>query len=241
MQKIVVLSDVHAPFHDPAAIELAIKFARDLKPFELVIHEWCDWYSLSKFDKNPDRKENLQSDLDETIKLLTMLRKNFKKIPIIMLSSNHDARLKRYLQTNAPGLNSLRDLTVPAQLHLNDLDIDYKTHYFFRKVVMFKHGDYIRQHSAYTARMELDKEGVSGCSGHSHRGGIHYRSDRVSNSVWVENGCLCSLSPEWIKNPANWHQGVSVFTFKEGKKHFFPAWAQIINGEILFGEKLYKI
>ena len=240
MQRVIVLSDVHAPFHDPKALELAIKFARDLKPFELIIHEWQDWYSISKFSKDPGRVENLQDDLDITIKLLEGLRRSFPDTKITMLASNHDARLKRYLWTDARGLNSLRDLTVQAQLHLDELEIDYSSYRFFRKVVLFKHGDYIRQQSAYTARAELSKEGVSGCSGHTHRLGVHWHSDRISTSVWVENGCLCSLSPEWVKGPVDWQHGLGVFTFKDGKKHFHPGYAQIINGEILWGDKLYK-
>lgn len=241
MQKIITITDVHAPFHDEKALELAIKFARDLKPLELIIHEFCDWYSISKFNKDPDRCENLQDDLDVTISLLEKLRKNFPSIPITMLSSNHDKRLKRYLWTDARGLNSLRDLTVPAQLHLDELKIHYAEYKFFRKTVLFKHGDIIRQYSAYTARAELDKEGISGCSGHTHRLGIHHRSDRTGNTVWVENGCLCKLTPEWVKGPANWQQGLGVFTFKDNKKHFFPSYAQIINNEILWGDKLYKL
>lgn len=241
MQRIITMSDVHAPFHDPKALELAIKFAKDLKPIELIIHEWCDWYSISKFLRDPDRKKNLQDDLDTTVKLLTHLRQAFPKIPITMLTCNHDARLSKYLKSNARELHSLRCLTVPEQLKLAQLEISYKPHVFFRKTVFFKHGDYVRQESAYTAKQELLKEGVSGCSGHTHRLGVYWRSDRVSNAVWVENGCLCSLTPTWVKGPVNWQLGVGVFTFKDSKKHFHPGYAQIINGEILFGDKLYKL
>ncbi len=241
MERIISMSDWHVPFHDEKASELAIKFARDLNPIELIIHEVLDWYSISNFSKDPDRAENLQDDLDIAIQLLEKLRKHFPKIPITMVSSNHDKRLKRYLWTDAKGLNSLRDLTVPAQLHLNNLNIIYKEYVFFRKIVLWKHGDVIRQHSAYTARAELDKEGISGCSGHTHRLGIHHRSDRTGDTVWVENGCLCSLSPEWVKGPVNWQHGLGVFTFKDSKKHFHPGYVQIINGEILYGDKLYKL
>ncbi len=241
MEKIITMTDWHCPFHDEQAIELAIKFARDLKPIELVVHETCDWYSISKFNKDPNRRENLQDDLDITVKLLTKLRKHFPKIPITMLSSNHDARLKKYLWSDAPGLSSLRSLTVPGQLKLDTNEIGYKAYYFFRKVVLFKHGDYMRQHSAYTARAELSKEGVSGCSGHTHRLGVYWHSDRINKSVWVENGCLCKLTPEWIKGPVNWQQGLGIFTFKDGKKHFYPGYVQIINNEILYGDKLYKL
>lgn len=241
MQRIISMTDWHCPFHDLEAIELAIKFARDLKPIQLIIHETNDWYSISKFNKDPNRKETLQDDLDVTVGLLKYLRSNFKKIPIIMLKSNHDARLKKYLSSDAKGLSSLRCLTITEQLKLNELEIAYKAYEFFRKTVLWKHGDYIRAESAYTAKQELLKEGVSGCSGHTHRLGVHWRSDRINNAVWVENGCLCSLAPEWVKGPVNWQTGVGVFTFKDGKKHFHPGYAQIINGEILFGDKLYRI
>ena len=77
-------------------------------------------------------------------------------------------------------------------------------------------------------------------SGHTHRLGMHFKRNRGGNYVWVESGCLCNLDPEWIDGTADWQHGVGVFTFKRGGRHFFPSYAQIINGEILWGNKLYS-
>jgi hypothetical protein len=145
-----------------------------------------------------------------------------------------------YLWSHAQVLSSLRSLRVEHLFNLEKLKIQYYDDIVFRNTVLFKHGSIIRKHSGYTARGELEKEGMSGMSGHTHRLEMHFKRNRGGNYVWVESGCLCNLDPEWIDGTADWQHGVGVFTFKRGGRHFFPSYAQIINGEILWGNKLYS-
>jgi hypothetical protein len=232
---IVNLSDAHIPYHDPVAMNIAIDFVRYLKPFRVVIHEWLDWYSLSKFDKDPKRKIRLQDDIDIAIGWLEKLRSAIPDAKIVMIGSNHEDRLRKYLWSKAEELSGLRCLELPALLHLKEMDITHQDDYTFRGV-LFKHGSVIRKHSGYTARAELEKEGVSGCSGHTHRMSQHYKTLRGGSYVWMETGCLCDPEQaEYIDGTADWQRGLGGFIFKKGSKHFYPFLCPIIDGEILWG------
>ena len=189
--------DWHIPYHDPVVIEVAFKLLKVLKPSVIVIDEVIDWYSLSRFDKDPERILDLQKNLDTTVAYLTRLRKLFPKTRIIMVESNHDKRLKKYLWTNASALSVLRCLDFNDLMGLNKLKIEYKKFFIYKKV-LFKHGSIVRQHSGYTARAEMMKEGTSGSSGHTHCLGSHYKTLRGGKYVWVEGVVYVILSKQSI-------------------------------------------
>lgn len=230
------LSDWHVPFHDPAALNVAFQFVKLLKPLFIVIDEVLDWYQLSRFDKEPRRVLEFDADLEQARDSLADLRRAAPESTIVMVRSNHDQRLERYKRLH-PELSSLDALTLPNLLALRKHKIRYADDFQFRNV-LFKHGSIIRKHSGYTARAELEREGCSGVSGHSHRLGIHFVSLRGGKYCWIEGGCLCKTDKvEYIDGTANWQQGVTLYSFKSGSSHFHPAIYPIIENQIIFGEK----
>ena len=94
--KIVSLTDWHVPYHDEKAIDVALAFCKLIKPDVIIIHEIHDFYAVSRFDKDPTRISGLQSEIDEVTKYFWALRKLCPKSRIILLESNHLARLKKY-------------------------------------------------------------------------------------------------------------------------------------------------
>lgn len=210
---IVSLTDWHVPFHDHNAVVAALRFVESVQPNIIILHELHDFYSLSKFDKNPDRINSLQYELDEVTHILEDLRHRCSNSRIILLKSNHLDRLKRYLWTQAPALNSLRALEIPALLGLGRLDIEYME-YFIYGGYIFKHGDLVSRDAGMTARREMQIEGMSGISGHTHRLASMYHRDRSGTRCWIESGCLCDLNPEYMEGRlANWQHGLSIVSF----------------------------
>jgi len=235
---VVALHDWHVPYHDKSALNCAFTFCEHTKPKIIVVHECHDFYSLSRFSKDPARKSDLQYEIDLTSELLTDLRNRCPGSKIVMLKANHTDRLQRYLWNEAPALSSLRSLRIEEVLDLGKLDIEYKPHLVYRQF-MFKHGNVVRQDSGYTAKAELLREGMSGASGHTHRLGSHYRTVRGGKYVWVEGGCLCDLEPEYLDdNVANWQHGVSVVNFEKEGGQFIAQPIPIIDGKMLWGNEL---
>jgi hypothetical protein len=237
--KVVSLTDFHVPYEDPKVIQLMIDWCKSEQPEIIVMHELHDFYELSRFDKNPEREANLQEEIDKVNEYMAKFRNACPNARMILLNSNHLDRLRKFLWREAPALNSLRALNLKGLLELDKYKIEFKEHFMF-KGVLFKHGDLVRKFSAYTAKGEFEKENVSGASGHTHRLGIYFHTVRGGAHVWVECGCGCKLTPEYIKGIPNWQNGFGLFCFEAKGRHFYPTVVPIINHKIFWGSKTFK-
>lgn len=237
--KVVSLTDWHVPFEDKVVVEIELQFCKHEQPTIIILHELHDFYEVSRFDKDPSRKDSLQDEIDQVNGYLARLREYCPKARIILLKSNHTDRLKKYLWRQAPGLSSLRALSLKKLLELDKFNIEFKEA-FTMKSVLFKHGDIIRKFSSYTARGEFDKEGMSGASGHTHRLGVYFTRLRGGSYVWVESGCGCKLNAEYIDGIANWQNGFSIIAFDKKGRHFYPTVVPIIDHRADWGNITFK-
>jgi len=236
----VVLQDTHNPFQDQRVLHEVELFLAELQP-QLVLYpgDMGDFYGLSKFDKNPNRANNLQSDLNSTANLFKRHRDILPNARMIFEEGNHEDRLRRHLWSKDSALSSLDCMTVASLYKLKDSEVEhveYEEGVLINGVFMVTHGDLIRAHSAYTAKGMSDKHGGSGIHGHSHRLGSYYKRNRFGIYGWWENGCLCNLDPDWITNP-NWQQGFSVIHFT--KDRFWIEQCQVISRRFMYAGKVY--
>lgn len=208
----VVLSDVHIPFQDKTACDLALKFIRRVRPDAVhLLGDICDFWSVSRFDKDPLRRLTLQEELDDTRKFLADVRAAARDAKIIYSEGNHEFRLRRFLGSEAKALADLRSLRLENLLDLDKLSIEYVNQDNPYRVgyLLFTHGQVVRKWSGATARAHLEKYGHCTIVGHSHRLGAFYHRDLCDTYGCWENGCLCDLNPEYVSSP-DWHHGWSV-------------------------------
>jgi predicted phosphodiesterase len=211
-------SDAHVPYHDPYALELAVRIIAVLQPDRIILNgDAVDFYEVSDFDKNPDRlhEGGLQREIDGLGEFLAeVLRAKPTATAVDFLPGNHEDRLRRHLWRH-PQLFGLKVLELPNLLELPRYGVTYYPDEILlangRLVV--KHGTLVRKAGGMSALAELEAEkyDVSTLTGHTHRIGsttVRKRSGIVGG--W-EGGCLCDLNPEYIKNP-NWQQCLSVIT-----------------------------
>lgn len=243
-RSVVALGDLHIPYEDSDAIKLAFKFISDYKPSKIVLGgDIIDFYSISHFQRNPNRVDNLQSEIDKTVLYLTRLRKIAPQAEIIYMRGNHEDRLRKFLWAT-PELSSLRSMHVEELLHLQDLDIKYTDELIHQdKDIIYSHKGIVRAHSAYTAKALLDKVGSTNVVHfHTHRSGVHRKSDAAGIHTAMESGCLCKLDPEYVKNNdviANWQQG---FTYIEYiNKVPFLNHIHIEDKKLVFGKTRYEL
>jgi hypothetical protein len=230
--------DAHVPHHDPTCISLLCEFLKDVKPHIVVLHEICDWYQLSKFDKDPIRRLQLQSDLDQSKDVLSDIRRACPRAAIKLLESNHDDRLQKFIRAHAAEFSSLRSLHIDDMLGLSKLRIDYQPDYTYNGV-LFQHGSIVRKHSAVSAKAEFEKQGMSGCTGHTHRLGVYYKRTRAGIYSWVESGCMCRLDPEYIKGVPDWQQGWVVYRFINNGEYYHHDLVEVIKGQVSWGNDVY--
>ncbi len=241
-EKSIFLSDMHIPFENEGALGVVKNFIKTFKPKKIfLLGDLCDFYSVSSFDKDPERINKLQNDLDEGHALLAQIRKGSPKSDIIYLEGNHEHRLQRYLWKH-PEIASLKALMVENLLELKKLNIKYKDQFSSVKYHQFliEHGEIVRQQSAYTTRAMLDKRSLSGISGHTHRMGSHYLTNMSGNYAWFENGCLCKLDPEYVVGQPNWMHGFSIGYFKKESNRFSVKQIPIIKGKACYAGQEFK-
>lgn len=225
-QRIIVLSDVHLPFHAPNAVELAIQVIKVWQPDRVIFNgDIMDFYAVSTHDKNPERLKNggLQTELEQWYELADKVRSAAPAdCQIDFLPGNHEDRLRRYLWRDST-LHGLQALELPSLLKLGRFGIAFHEHEINLAggALVVKHGSYVRRYSGMSAKAELEAErySVSGISGHVHRLGHTQVRTRRGIVGWWEGGCLCDLNPEYVRNP-DWHHGVTLVWAKADGEAF---------------------
>ena len=244
VEKAVVLSDFHIPFHDETCLSLSLDLCSRLKPENLfLLGDIIDFYGLSDFLRDPSRLGDLQDELDQVGKILGNFRKAVgRKCRIIYLEGNHDYRLVKYLWKH-PEIASLEDLKLSSLLKLDDLFIEHRGYHdpLRWRGLQVEHGDRISGYSCYTARQMLDARGLSGISGHSHRMGLYYRRQEAGVQCWAENGCLCSLKVEYSISP-NWQHGFSILhSIGERGDRFHIEQVPVLGGKIYREGQVFEV
>lgn len=234
----VFIPDLHPPFHDEEACAVAAAFLRFYRPHRLwFLGDAVDFYALSRFDRDPARSLQLQHELDTAHDLLAFLRGAAPQASATLIKGNHEDRLRRYLWTKAAELSGLRGLDVASLLGLDALDIAYAESGQARVAdFVIKHGTLVRARSGYTATGELDKCGLSGVSGHTHRlAGPIYRRTLAGSVCWAEAGCLCDLNPEYLEGSvADWQHGLAYGELERDGNRFTVHVLPIVNGRVIF-------
>jgi predicted phosphodiesterase len=91
-QRVLVLPDIHAPYHHAQMLADAIHANRDAD-LCVVMGDVSDSYALSRFDKT--HRAPVEEEIRQVELILTTLSETFPAVKIIR--GNHDARLERQL------------------------------------------------------------------------------------------------------------------------------------------------
>lgn len=244
-KKAIVLSDEHIPFEDKKANQLVFKFIQDVKPDYIdLLGDMIDFWQISKFLITPQRKLDLQKDIDKGKEYLKQLREISPASEITLHYGNHLDRLRKFIWAKAKEIHDLRSLDLDFMLGTADLKIKTIKEaegYIRRGYLCMTHGTIISQDSAMTARRNLKKYGLSVICGHTHRLGSTYKTDlRGVVGAW-ENGCLCDIKliRQWGRELADWQTGFSIIFFTDHR--FQVQQIPIINNKMIFGEKEYSL
>jgi predicted phosphodiesterase len=230
VDRIMITSDYHIPFLDEDSYELMKYKAREYQPDKFIINgDFLDFYTISKYDQNPERKHTIQDERIEAQKRLMELRKTLPNSEIIYIEGNHETRLQKYLWQHKE-LYSLPELKLSNFLGLKDLNIKYigadndywkqtSGHHIIGDMVI-SHGDNrtngfsTSQYSGYSAKNSMYKLNKSVAMGHTHRLALIYHSTPYTDLVGIEGGCLCQDN-----ETANWQKGFVTFEADKNKTY----------------------
>lgn len=208
-EKVIILSDIHIPYEDKVALEIAISYMKDNEPDHIVLNgDIADMYTVSSYDKYTRNRPSIQDEINAVVSFFQRLRDLFPEAKISFLIGNHEIRLQKYIQKNADALVELDALSLPKLFKLEELSIDYYPADRPLEIgkLLITHGELCRKGAGSTARGHRDKYNSSVAVGHIHRGSVGYQRVREGQQIMIENPCLCKMDVEY-GNFFDWLQG----------------------------------
>ena len=122
---ILLLSDIHVPYHNIEALTLALKYGMEHQVNTIILNgDLIDFYAISRFEKDP-RKRDLAHEVNTCREFLTTLRKLFPTQEIYFKCGNHDVRFEHYIMRQAPDLLGLGEYNLQTLLQLEQHRITF--------------------------------------------------------------------------------------------------------------------
>jgi predicted phosphodiesterase len=242
-RKAFLLFDPHIPYHNQQALDIALTYAREWDPDELILAgDFVDFKDVSHWKQDPDRMD-FKDEIDLVRMFLTHIRSTFPHKKIVYIEGNHEHRLTRYLWTKAPELCRLPELAVDSLLDLSKLDIEYVSNvarmnsglepYQLGKLyVLHGHEVYMTGNVVNMARNMYLKTHVNTIFGHHHQSQQHIfkKLDNTHEGSWMV-GCTCKLSESYMPMN-NWIGGFATVKYFTNTGLFKVRNKIIIGGDV---------
>lgn len=208
----LILSDIHIPYHDADALEVALEWGIARKPTLILLNgDLVDHYALSRWETDPKQRD-FPGEVAATKQFLAGLRRVFPKARIIIKHGNHEERFERYMRFQAPALlgvpafewSAIYDLEAQrielvAQkrpIGLGDLSVIHGHEYVFQIA-----------NPVNPARGLFNRAKVHALCGHFHQSSNHTEKTMRQKVITTwSTGCLCDLHPEY-RPLNNWGHG----------------------------------
>lgn len=234
--RLLILSDVHIPYHNIEAVTLALQYGKERNINGIMLNgDILDFYGLSSFEKDP-RKRRFSEELEMGRQFLKILRKEFDGVPIYFKLGNHCERYERYLRIKAPELLDVSEFRLDVLLKFGEIGvelIDDKRIVKFGKLnIMHGHEFGKSVFSPVNPARGLYMRGKENCiAGHNHQTSSHVEPTMNGHVIntW-STGCLCELHPSYM--PINkWNLGFA-YVERELNDEFTVHNHTIVKGKV---------
>jgi predicted phosphodiesterase len=214
-RKVLILSDVHVPYHDEKALEIAIETGKEAGVDAVLLNgDFMDFYSVSRYVSDPTQRD-LAGEMQMGRAMLEYLRSEFTGCQIWWKLGNHEERWASWIWQKAPEVYGVEDFTIQRLMRLKDYNVklvaDMEPISIGGLTVL--HGHEYRfaiSNPVNPARGLYMRSKVSSMMGHLHQSSEHTESDLKGKLVTTWSvGCLCQLRPRYA--PLNkWNHGFAV-------------------------------
>lgn len=231
-KKFLILNDIHIPYHNKRALNIALSYLKDVDTL-ILNGDIIDFYAISRFIKNPEKKF-IKDEIELVKEFLTEIRKDFKG-EILYKMGNHENRLITYIFSNAPALYGLENITLQSLLNFKELNIKYIDDIQLIKIgslfVLHGHEIFAGAGMVNIARSYYLKAKENIIFGHRHQSQEYFDKSLDGNikGAWAV-GCLCDLNPRYM-SINGWNHGFAIVT-KLNNNDFEVDNYKIINGKV---------
>lgn len=211
-ERVAVISDLQIPFHDPRAVNAALKWHKRFNPDCIFINgDLIDFYGISRFATNPAQRD-LPGEIAKTHQFLGYLRQMFPKARIVLKLGNHEERWEIHMWQSP--LVGIPDFALDKVLKAAEFGVEVVGD---RRPVMagrlpLLHGHEFQMGMAVSvnpARTTFLRTSHIAMIGHNHQTSEHTQTDmwRKTLTVW-STGCLCGLWPHFAR-VNRWNHGAA--------------------------------
>ena len=255
---VAIAADQQAPYHDPVAHELFLKWLEEFKPDEVVLAgDTIDLPDLSRHPSNPEWHVPAQECIDVGYRLLRDMVEAAPAAEFHKLLGNHDDRIRLLLIAKAAKLYGLTPAVTPEEpvqdhamsvrrlLHLDALGINliqpdgnytHAQHWIAPKLAV-RHGWLTGQGTAEKSLKNID---YSMIVFHTHAQTMfqkttHTHDGRLARQIGVEGGAMCKVKGGigYAVDPG-WQQGfVTAWVWPDGR--FQVDFARVEDDELFWG------
>jgi predicted phosphodiesterase len=236
-KRVLVLSDVHLPYHDEIAVDAALAYGDEFQPDAILINgDLFDFYMGSRFDQDPT-KPKIIAELAAGKLFFSHIKARFD-VPIFYKLGNHDERWNKYLALQAPALFDIEEVRnawhIPAGIIDNGVKVIGEQRPVMLGNLMVLHGHEKGRgisSPVNPARGAFMRLLASVLEGHGHRQSEH--SERTADGkeiVCRTTGCLCGLWPDYAKIN-KWSLGFATVEV-EANKEYRVELKRIIEGQV---------
>lgn len=235
VSKLLVVGDLHIPFHDVKAIKIAFRYAKDNGCDGVLLNgDTMDFHFASRFMRDPKYRD-AEKEMSIGRTFLESLRKFMPDSRIYYKIGNHDQRMSLRIIENTPEYYSLDELKIENLLKLGDFNIekiDPLAIAEFGKLNLL-HGHEFHRYGIHVTYNNLLKsmDNIMFCHYHKTMEYIHTMLKGDVLGSWSV-GCLCGLRPEYLPLN-NWNLGFAIVTRRGHNGSFEVSNKKIINGRIL--------
>lgn len=235
VKKLLILSDIHLPYHDVKALQIALDYGKEKGIDGILINgDLFDFYKGSRFEQDP-RKRGMVGEIEMGRHFFSYLRQEFD-CPIFYKLGNHCERWEKYLMLKAPELLDMDEFRLDIILKLGEKRIQYITD---KRIVKFGHLDILHGHEFFGAPSQavnpargLFTKTLESCViGHLHKTSSHTETTLNGKMITTHSiGCLCHLHPEYARLN-RWNLGFAICEITKGQDYILHN-KRIFNGEV---------
>lgn len=234
---ILLISDLHIPYHDIDALSLAIEYGINNDVNTIFINgDLIDFHGLSRFEKDP-RKRSVKQEFEAAKSFLIALREAFPTQEIYWLLGNHDMRYQKWLMTKVYEVFDDEYYHLEQRLQVNEQRVKVIEDNVLVKAgkLAITHGHHVMRGffaPVNSARGAWMKAKQSLLISHVHKVSNHVEVnlDGDSFGTW-STGSLCELRPDYSPLVSNYQHGFAHILV-DGSGDFQVKNYQIINGKI---------
>lgn len=204
-KRILILSDVHMPYHDQAALDAALAHGDTFQPDVVLLNgDIADFYTISRYERNPESRP-FSDEIKAVRQFLAHLRARYPDARIVYKMGNHEERWWSFIWRKAPELLGidLADFSELVYARQNKIEIIGEQRIIQIGLLSVLHGHELPKgltNPVNPARGAFLRTIDIVLIGHHHRTSENTETSMLDRTITTwSTGCLCTLHPEYMR------------------------------------------